>query len=214
MTVPVINSNSSSAEENAMVADYFTRIERKTVAFNPVTKAKLKAKLASRRKSGPMPWADIIITLVEYKLAGMPTKDSFSGSESAVMVVSYFTESLGQFELPKDWLRQRKGVNQPCLAAPRAKSVNKKPSLTDIVAEERQKSLEFEARLKSALKRATIGDENDDTDIPPAMNRYGHEFNFCSTQFFLVRSHEKVYKGGHVFFCSMHLLDVKRDCEI
>ena len=73
VTVPVSNSNSNSAEENAMVADYFTRIERKTVAFNPVTKAKLKAKLASRWKSGPMPWADIIITLVEYKLAGMPT---------------------------------------------------------------------------------------------------------------------------------------------
>ena len=203
VTVPVLNSNSSSAEEeNAMVGEYFTRIERKTVAFNPVTKAKLKAKLASRRKSGPMPWAEIIITLVEYKLAGMPTKDSFSGSESAVMVVSYFTESLGQFELPKDWLRQRKGVNQPCIADPRAKIVNKKPSLTDIVAEERQKSLEFEARLKSALKRATIGDENDDT--PPAMNRYGHEFNFYSIQLFLLDVMKRFIGEDTVFYSSMH----------
>ena len=59
-----------------------------------------------RDQSPCTPWADVVLLMIEYKLAGMPQKDKFSSLEAdkAIMVVGYVPDTLSKFKLPKDWV--------------------------------------------------------------------------------------------------------------
>ena len=78
------------------------------------------------------------------------------------MVVGYLSEALESFRPPKDWIRTKRTVPTPVQPSQKKDShPTQRPDLAEIVRMERQRSLEFETRLKNAVKRVAIAQEED-----------------------------------------------------
>lgn len=166
-------------DQHRIIIDYFSQLVRaycdSTIATSDIKQILSKAyernatHNSSLRQCMPyepnvdfLPWTDLIVTMANYRISCMNTKDPFATSGSELLVGYFYIE----YQLPKAWLSNLNRKTCPNItiscdsqetktAITESHEIKKSSELDQMLINEKSRSDEFEATLLSAIEGRT-----------------------------------------------------------